>query len=120
MSTIYWITRLDTLCGLSLSLLILSGILGLVAIIPYCMAAIEKEEKVCKIIKKIMIVCATIFFTSAIVNVFLPTTKEALAIYGIGGTIDYIKSNDKAKELPDKVIDALDRYVDTIVNDSIK
>ena len=37
-----------------------------------------------------------------------------MVIYGLGGTIDYIKSNDKAKELPDKVVDALTRYVDHI------
>ena len=35
-----------------------------------------------------------------------------LAIYGIGGTIDYIQGSDKAKELPDKVVDALTEYLD--------
>jgi hypothetical protein len=35
-------------------------------------------------------------------------------IYGVGGTIDYIKSNDKAKKLPDKCIEALDKYLDNI------
>jgi hypothetical protein len=37
-----------------------------------------------------------------------------LLIYGLGTTVDYIKSNDKAKELPDKAVDALTRYIDTI------
>ena len=46
--------------------------------------------------------------------IFTPTDKDLLVIYGVGGTIDYIKSNDKAKELPDKVVDALTRYVDSI------
>ena len=45
---------------------------------------------------------------------FIPSTKEAMLIYGIGGTLDYIKSNDKAKQLPDKCIDALTRYLDSI------
>ena len=52
------------------------------------------------------------FFTAG--AVLCPTEKEILAIYGVGGTIDYIKSNDKAKQLPDKCIDALTRYVDSI------
>ena len=46
--------------------------------------------------------------------VFIPGDKELMAIYGIGGTIDYIKSNDKAKELPDKVVDALTKYLETL------
>ena len=39
--------------------------------------------------------------------------KEALAIYGVGGTIDYIKSNDKAEQIPDKAVDALIKWLDT-------
>ena len=44
-------------------------------------------------------------------------TKEMLLIYGVGGTIDYIKSNDTAKELPDKAVKALDKYLDEISKD---
>lgn len=58
------------------------------------------------------------FFT--IGAVFTPTEKEMYAIYGIGGTIDYLKNNDKAKQLPDKCVDALMRYVDSIENDNNK
>lgn len=54
----------------------------------------------------------------AIGGILTPTEKEMCAIYGIGGTIDYIKSNDKAKQLPDKCIDALTRYVDSIENEN--
>ena len=56
---------------------------------------------------------------SAVGVVFIPGEKEMMAIYGIGGTIDYIKSNDKAKELPDKVVDALTKYLETL-NDEKK
>lgn len=37
-----------------------------------------------------------------------------MLIYGVGGTIDYIKSDDKAKALPDKCVEALNRYLDTV------
>lgn len=60
--------------------------------------------------KKFAIVFA--FFTVG--AIIIPTQHDLMAIYGLGGTIDYIKSNDKAKELPDKVVDALTRYVDSI------
>ena len=49
-----------------------------------------------------------------LVLIFIPTTKEMLLIYGVGGTIDYIKRNDTAKELPDKAVKALDKYLDEI------
>ena len=53
--------------------------------------------------------CAIAFFVSVLINLFIPTTNQALLIYGVGGTIDYIKSNDTAKQLPDKCIKALDK-----------
>jgi hypothetical protein len=55
--------------------------------------------------------------------IFVPTQKEAFLIYGVGGTIDYIKQNPTAQRLPDKCVNALDRWVDSwnIENkDSIK
>ena len=56
-----------------------------------------------------------IFFSISLLGVlFTPTTKEMYLIYGLGGTIDYIKSNDKAKQLPDKCIDALDKYIESL------
>ena len=51
---------------------------------------------------------------AGLINFFIPTTNEALMIYGIGGTIDYVKSNETAKQLPDKYIKALDKYLDNI------
>lgn len=50
-------------------------------------------------------------------TIFVPTTKEALMIYGIGGTIDYLKENPTAKQLPDKCVNALDKWADSWVNE---
>ena len=51
---------------------------------------------------------------ACLINLFIPTTNEALMVYGIGGTIDYIESNETAKQLPDKCIKALDKWVDNL------
>ena len=51
------------------------------------------------------------------INLFIPTTNETLMIYGIGGTIDYIKSNDTAKQLPDKCVKALDKWVENLTKE---
>ena len=54
---------------------------------------------------------------SSILIVFVPTTKEALLIYGVGGTWDYIKQSPTAKQLPDKCITALDKWVDSLTKE---
>ena len=51
------------------------------------------------------------------INFFIPTTNEALMIYGVGGTIDYIKSNGTAKQIPDKCVKALDKWVENLIKE---
>ena len=48
----------------------------------------------------------------------IPSEKKLYAIYGIGSTIDYIKSNDKAKEIPNKAIDCIYKYLDNYSKNS--
>ena len=38
-------------------------------------------------------------------------------IYGVGGTIDYIKSNGTAKQIPDKCVKALDKWVENLIKE---
>lgn len=52
-----------------------------------------------------------------IIRIFVPTNKELMAIYGIGGTIDYIKSDSVATNLPSKAIKAIDLWLDEKTND---
>jgi hypothetical protein len=78
---------------------------------------IKEDECKLKVFTKLLRLGAIIGTICLMSLAFLPTTKEALMIYGLGGTIDYVKNNDKAKELPDKVVDALTRYVDTIAKE---
>lgn len=47
-----------------------------------------------------------------IISFFVPSESKLYAIYGIGNTIDYIRTNDKAKQLPDKAIDCIYKYLD--------
>ena len=49
-----------------------------------------------------------------LINVFVPTTKDAMLIFGVGSTLDYIKSNDTIQEIPDKCINALDAWVESL------
>ncbi len=55
-------------------------------------------------------------------NIIIPSKSDLFMIYGIGGTIDYIKSNDKSRHIPDKVINVIDEWISEYEhkNDTIK
>ena len=105
MSEIYWLTRLDAIQGLLFILLVLS----IIAVIV-CFIRVDDDIKNGKAKHFVISVFVSLFLM--IVLVLTPSTKDAIMIWGIGGTIDYIKSNDTAKQLPDKCIKALDKFVD--------
>ena len=129
MNEIYWITRLDGICVFLTLIAVFSVIATVVlfftGLIKRSDADIHNEgsktweqnietSKMCLYFAKR---CAIIFFVSVFINFFIPTTNEALLIYGVGGTIDYIKSNDTAKQLPDKCVKALDKYLDNLAKE---
>ena len=120
MNELYWITRCDGICTVAIVFLVLSAIALSLALLGYFVGEDEKDKKITKKVFKISI---PIFTVSMLLVVFVPTTKEALLIYGVGGTMDYVKSNPTAKKLPDKCINALDKWVDSFYsekNDSTK
>lgn len=115
---LYFITRIGIIHGLSGVLFIFSL---LTAIICYAVSIFQdidgedicnawQKSKLRKFANKMFIV----FGISVTINVITPTTEEAYLIYGVGSTIDYIQDNPKAKQLPDKCIDALNRWVDSL------
>lgn len=116
MEEIYWITRLDSIQGLFILLTIISGILFTIFSLGLIINMSEgvSTEFQNKAIKRII----PVLIISILGIVFIPTTKEALMIWGVGGTIDYVKSNETAKQLPDKCIEALDKWVDSLNEDN--
>ena len=123
MSELYWITRCDPIGTIALVFLIISAIILGIIIIGYASCSADKDENGVKLAKKLMKVFIPIFTISLLIEAFIPSTKEALVIYGVGGTVDYLKANPTAKKLPDKCINALDKWVDSFSienNDSTK
>lgn len=124
MVEIYWLTRLAGIKTFAIILLIASIIVVISTAIWYANTCEDymKEERdaMMKLIKtwKSTLVCSLLF--GILGTIFIPTQREILLIYGLGSTIDYVKSNDKAKQLPDKAVDALTRYLDEIDNDKKK
>ncbi len=126
MNEIYWITRLDAICNFLITIAVVSFVISVVigAFSMYNRFAADDYEEGGKYYNchmqrfKIFLnyfkrsIIVTLVLT--VINIFIPTKNEALLIYGVGGTIDYIKSNDTAKQLPDKCIKALDKWVENL------
>ena len=126
MNEVYWITRLDAICNflsaVAVVCFMISVVIGIFAMCNKFEADDYKEDGKyynCHMQKFKMFLNYFKRFTFAVIvvssiNFFIPTTNEALMIYGVGGTIDYIKPNDTAKQLPDKCIKALDKWADNL------
>lgn len=118
MSILYWITILDNLKSLCILICALSLILSAVCfLVNLCYAEEIKEGYATfsyKIFNKSKNLAYTILIISTLVVIFVPTENQLYKIYGVGGTLDYLKENPTAKELPDKCIRALDTWVDNL------
>ena len=131
MSELYWITRATAFNTIFILILVLSLITFVVSLIAWCanksceVSASEyhKDEYrgYVKLCKKVMKSSSIVAILGMLGFALVPSTEEALLIYGVGGTIDYLKENPTAKQLPDKCINALDKWVDSWnYNDSTK
>ena len=120
MNSIYWLTRLDNIQGIIILFLILS-IIGLIILIVILINDYIDDGEYFHIndytgVKKWLIVCCSFVIINILGLVFIPNTKEACIIYGVGGTIDYIKQSKEAKQIPDKVVKALNEYLDNEIS----
>ena len=109
----YWITRLDgLLIAIFVPMVIFLFVAALSALFAWDVDFDGNDER--KRHRKRAIRCGIIGILLLIVQAFVPSTNQALIIYGVGGAIDYVKSSDKAKQLPEKAIIALDKYLESI------
>lgn len=115
MSEMYWITRfedINTICGIIGLLSMMAGSLLLIAYLIQKQNVIEgkynyaEEKKLSETLRECKNWSLSIGIVFTLIDMFIPTTKEAMLIWGVGSTIDYIKTNDKVQQLPDKCIDA--------------
>ena len=116
MSTLYWINVLDNINFLFVFIFIASLLFSVaIALVNLVYTTDEISETLdYKRFTKTKNWAYTLLIISTLVITFVPSKRELYIIYGIGGTIDYLKENPTAKELPDKCIKALDTWVDNL------
>lgn len=129
MNEFYWITRFDAICDFLFIMSLFGFIISFLLFV--CAMAQRNTDNICEDggnswdknmktyqtlmyhFKRSIIITLVLI----VINIFIPTTNQALLIYGVGGTIDYIKSNDTSKQLPDKCVKALDKYLDNLTKE---
>lgn len=129
-SKMYWFTRLSVITTALKAILIVSGILAAAALIfwfviylsdPEYMADEEEGKKrYLKFGSKILCISTIVFVIGLIGRTFTPTTSEALIIYGVGESVEYLQNNKDAIQIPDKVLQALNKYLDEAIEDKEK
>lgn len=117
MKTIYWIQRLDTISTISTAILIIVALafvcLFIGALVYKCDGLdYESEKNAYNMLKKLTKLSGAIILFLIIPVTFIPTKKEMYEIYGVGGTLDYIRKNETLQGIPDKTIKMLDKWLD--------
>ncbi len=69
------------------------------------------------IFKKGKNIALSIFIPFFMIALFVPNSKQAAIIYTAGSTIEYVQGNERIKELPDKAVQCLDKFISDYLNE---
>lgn len=106
---IYLIMILDNIQTISMVLSIL-GLFGTIITVFACIIDEDNAKDLLLIkLRKLSIIFLSIF---APIALFVPNSKQAATIFAVGTTIEYVQNNEKIKELPDKAVQCLDKFID--------
>lgn len=110
---LYLIEQVDNFIALLSIILLIVFILFIVFLIVASVTRDKEEKELAeKYLKKI-----TPILTILILSVtLLPSTKSCYRIIGLGTVIEYSKTNEKVKELPENFIKAINDYLEKDVS----
>ncbi len=126
-SKIYWFTRLSAITTVLKAILIASVILAVAALIfwfivylsdsEYMADGEEGKNNYLKFGLKVLCTSTIVFVIGLIGRTFTPTTSEALLIFGVGESVEYLQNNKDVVQIPDKALQALNKYLDEVIKD---
>lgn len=111
MSELYWLNVLGNLHELCVVVVVIC-LFVLSALGVWVFMCSADGEEASPITKKVLKGSFLVIVFGLFGCLFIPSQKSLLIIYGVGGTIDYLKENKDANKIPDKCIKALDKYLD--------
>lgn len=111
---IYLITILDNLQCISMVLSLMS-LFGTIVTTFSCI--VDEDNARDLLIMKLRKLSSIFLFIFAPIALFVPNSKQAAMIFAVGTTIEYVQNNDKIKELPDKAVLCLDKFIDEYLNE---
>lgn len=118
-TTIYWLTRLDHIQELLITLLMLS----IFAVAFYFMAmmftcydqeAFNEYSKRFKKYRNASFLCIVI---SSLLLVFMPNKNDMILIYAGGKTMDYIQTDTSLTKIPYQTTSIISGYLDQKINE---
>lgn len=122
MKELYYLTRLDSLNNFLQVFAVIFTLLTIAGFIGFLTCRLdghfEPGDRYYKFWTRSFWTVVPLMILLWLGYIFVPTTKEAYMIYGIGGSIDFLKSDTTAVKLPHKVIEAIDGWMDFITVDN--
>ena len=117
---VYWITRLDGLCNFCNEAAIVFFVLFIIAVIAACITygfwKIEDDseaEIIHKMTRKTIKIILPIWIIMLAGSLFIPTTKEAVAIY----MIPKIAANEDVAKIPPKLAEFARKQLEEWIDD---
>ena len=121
---VYFILTLDAVTTTALAFAVFAGIVWFATFVMSCIATAQQnqshpdfDEDDKKVIYKIKNICLSVFIPCLFIALFIPNSKQLAIIYTAGNTIEYVQGNEKIKELPDKAVQCLDKFIDEYLNE---
>lgn len=112
MKELYWIT---VLAGVGKALFITSIIVLILSVVIELTllgtAYYNEDDDARKRSYKYFRITIISFFVM-MASLFIPSKQDMYVIYGVGGTIDYLKESEEAKKLPENVIKACNAFIE--------
>lgn len=121
MKNLYWFSVLDGFKDVCITAMIILIVTVVVLLITYIVMVAENENDSIrtKIGKMTFKMFAALCITSLFV-IFVPSKNDMYVIYGVGKTLDYLKENPDAKNLPDKTVEFLNVVMDEYIDEHKK
>ena len=111
---IYLISILDSLRTILIATAVITGIGYVIGLVGHLIESTDsyKDEDIREMFATLKRKFGITFLILLPLAILTPTSKQAAVIFSVGKTIEYVQGNEKIKELPDKAIECLDKYLE--------